>query len=432
MNRTFHSVRLDKQRCTGCTHCMRECPTEAIRVRKGKASIINERCIDCGECIRVCPYHAKRAVTDPFMIKDAFEYTIALPSPEFYGQFEDLDRIEPLLEGLKDLGFDAVYEVAYGADIVSALVKQEMDKNPNKPLICSVCPVIVRLIQTRFPGLIDHIVPVDPPAEVAAIMAKRDFAKKRGVKPSQVGAFFITPCSAKITNVRNPIGREKSAINGVFSILEIYGMLSKRQRNPDAVYEDGPRGTRHGVGWSIIGGVNSAIDCKNAVSVDGIRNVLAVLEELEDGNLSDVDFFEGWACDGGCVGGPLNFANGYVAQTRIRKLMESMDDAPLDCERLLLDLEDYDPHRDIPILEQVNKLDDDFTQALLKMERIDKITASLPGLDCGSCGSPTCRSLAEDVVQGQGSEMDCIFRLRATVGRYTREMQDMEDGRKRP
>ncbi len=80
----FHSVTLDKDKCQGCTNCIKRCPTEAIRVRGGKAKIIKERCIDCGECIRVCPYHAKLAVTDAFTLLNDYEYNIALPAPSLY------------------------------------------------------------------------------------------------------------------------------------------------------------------------------------------------------------------------------------------------------------------------------------------------------------------------------------------------------------
>ena len=59
-----HSVTLQSDLCMGCTHCIKRCPTEAIRVRNGKAVIKEERCIDCGECIRICPNHAKRAIHD--------------------------------------------------------------------------------------------------------------------------------------------------------------------------------------------------------------------------------------------------------------------------------------------------------------------------------------------------------------------------------
>ena len=41
--RVYHSVTLDRDRCMGCTNCIKRCPTEAIRVREGKALIISER-----------------------------------------------------------------------------------------------------------------------------------------------------------------------------------------------------------------------------------------------------------------------------------------------------------------------------------------------------------------------------------------------------
>lgn len=64
MDKFYHSVRLDAELCKGCINCIKRCPTEAIRVRGGKARINSKFCIDCGECIRVCPHHAKHAVYD--------------------------------------------------------------------------------------------------------------------------------------------------------------------------------------------------------------------------------------------------------------------------------------------------------------------------------------------------------------------------------
>ena len=87
METYFHSVRLDKDKCRGCTNCLKRCPTEAIRVRNGKAIIVKERCIDCGECIRVCPHHAKYANRDSLEQINNYKYKIALPAPALYGQF---------------------------------------------------------------------------------------------------------------------------------------------------------------------------------------------------------------------------------------------------------------------------------------------------------------------------------------------------------
>ena len=102
----FHSVTLDRDKCHGCINCVKRCPTEAIRVRGGKAKIIKERCIDCGECIRVCPHHAKQAIFDPLSVMDRFTYKIALPAPALYGQFNNLDDIDLILGALLLMGFD--------------------------------------------------------------------------------------------------------------------------------------------------------------------------------------------------------------------------------------------------------------------------------------------------------------------------------------
>ena len=122
-NRYYHSVTLDESKCMGCTNCLKRCPTEAIRIRGGRAHIIDELCIDCGECIRTCPYHAKVAVTNPLATINRFPYKIALPAPALYGQFKELASIGSVPRGLKRMGFDEVYEVARGADIVSCAVK---------------------------------------------------------------------------------------------------------------------------------------------------------------------------------------------------------------------------------------------------------------------------------------------------------------------
>ena len=168
----FHSVRLDAEKCKGCTNCIKRCPTGAIRVRQGKAYIISERCIDCGECIRICPHHAKYAEKYSFNEILDYKYRIALPAPTLYGQFNNLDDVDYVLNGLLRLGFDDVFEVSVGAELVSEATRLYMKRDDIvRPVISSACPAIVRLIRVRFPNLIPNVLEFNAPMEEAARLA---------------------------------------------------------------------------------------------------------------------------------------------------------------------------------------------------------------------------------------------------------------------
>jgi len=119
-----HSVSLDAAKCTGCTTCIRHCPTQAIRVRDRVAVINPDRCIDCGECIRVCPHKAKKANYSKLEKIKNKKWKIALPAPTLYGQFEELEDVDYVLNGLKGIGFDDVYEVSQAAELVSAYTRR--------------------------------------------------------------------------------------------------------------------------------------------------------------------------------------------------------------------------------------------------------------------------------------------------------------------
>lgn len=422
----FHSVRLDETRCKGCTICIKRCPTEAIRVRDGKARINLDRCIDCGECIRTCENHAKIAVTDSLADVHRFSYKIALPAPSLFGQFKGVS-VGRVIEGLRCLGFDEVAEVALGAEIVSVGIREYMKGNgKNRPLISSACPAIVRLIQARFPSLINHVVPITSPVQAAAKLVRSQKAEQLKLSGSDLGLFFITPCPAKTLSIHDPVA-EDSVVDGAISIQEVYGPL--KQILPQ-VSGRGFAGTATavGIGWARAGGENQAVGTENHLSVDGIHNVIQVLEEIEMERLSDVDYVEALACVGGCVGGPLVVENPYVSRVRIRKLVES-GSAEIPEETVKKALEMY--HSGRLFLDrsleprQVMRLDEDMATAIAKLEQLESTQALLPGLDCGSCGSPSCRALAEDIVQGHALETDCVFKLREQLSDLAQRLVDL-------
>ncbi len=421
MSELFHSVTLDRDKCKGCTNCIKRCPTEAIRVRNGKAKIIKERCIDCGECIRVCPHHAKKAITDSFDSIFKYKYKVALPAPTLYGQFRDIWDIDVILTGLKKIGFDDVFEVARAAEVVSLATMHFFEsENIKKPAISSACPAVVRLIRTKFPNLIENIVPIKSPMEVAARMVKRRIKKSMGLKDEEIGVFFITPCAAKATNTKVPMGMDQSYVDGVISMKEVYLKLAAIVGKIDDVEKLSIAGMS-GICWANSGGESSALRNEQTIGVDGIHNVIEVLEALEDDKLKDIDFVEALACTGGCVGGPLTVENNFVAKNRVQRIAElstnkSVVNSSDDIQEVDLSWTNELTHQ--PIM----KLDDDMVMAMKKMEALEKINNNLPGLDCGSCGAPTCHALAEDIVRGFAKQTDCIFMLREKINTLATEM----------
>ena len=408
----FHSVTLDESKCVGCTNCIKRCPTEAIRVRSGKAVIMSERCIDCGECIRICPHHAKRAKHDHLSMLEKFTYKIALPAPSLYGQFNNLDDQDYVLSGLKKLGFDDVMEVSGAAELVSEATRRLMDAGTlQRPVISSACPAVVRLIRVRFPDLCDHVLPLLSPMETAARIAKQQAIQKTGLPKEQIGCFFITPCPAKVTDIRMPIGIEKSEVDGAIAISEVFPLLSHRMDKLETVEPIGQSGLI-GVSWAGSGGESAALLNEKYLAADGIENVIRVLEELEDERIRELDFVELNACSGGCVGGVLCVENGYVAKARLQRLRKYL---PVSQNHLdggvPRDMEWTEPLEFAPVL----KLSQNLEEAMQMMEEIDVICEGLPGLDCGSCGAPSCRALAEDVVKGVARTSDCVFVMREQV-----------------
>lgn len=414
MDTYFHSVRLDKDKCRGCTNCIKRCPTQAIRVRNGKAVIIKERCIDCGECIRVCPHHAKYASRDVLSQIEDYKYKVALPAPALYGQFNNLDDINIILNALPSLGFDSVFEVSKAAELISEATRIYMQQNTHiRPLISSACPAVVRLIRVCFPELVDNIMPITAPVDEAGRLARIKAVQKTGLKPEEIGVFFITPCPAKVTAIKQPVGIPKSHVDGAIAINDIYPLLLKAMEKTEksdelkALHESGVIG----IGWATSGGEASGTLHDSALAADGIENCMKILEEVERGTLDTVDFIELNACQGGCVGGSLTSENPFIAKSRLMKLRKY---SPISCNHLsdkvlpqeLLCTSPVEPCDD------VMKLADNVTEAMARMNRMKELLKVFPGLDCGTCGAPSCRALAEDIVRGYTTEHDCVFRAR--------------------
>ena len=406
-----HSVLLDESRCTGCTTCIRHCPTEAIRIKNGRAVIQSGKCIDCGECIRHCSNNAKQAISDKLSDMDRFKWKIALPAPTLYGQFDNLDDVDYVLNGLLKIGFDDVYEVSKAAELVSAYTRLYLQtEGVKKPAISSACPVIMRLIALRFPSLEEHIIHMLPPMEIAAKLARqRALDKHPELSPEDIGVCFITPCPAKVSYVKNGFAGYTSAVDTVVSISDVYFLLIGEMNKNDKIESLSESG-KIGISWAKSGGEATAIFNEDYLAADGIENVIHVLDQVENGNIPPLEFIELNACPGGCVGGVLTMQNPFIARARLQSLRRYL---PISHNLLpggVNYIPDYFLFEDLPEYDSITRLGSNIAESMRMMADIQSLKSTLPGIDCGACGAPTCRAFAEDVIKKLACPEDCRLR----------------------
>ena len=176
-----------------------------------------------------------------------------------------------------------------------------------------------------------------------------------------------------------------------------------------------------GVSWAGTGGEASALFNDRYLAADGIDNVIDVLDQLENDKLSDVEFIELNACSGGCVGGTLTVENPFIAKARLQNLRRYL---PVTQNHPVHDFDKNADNGGVPdsimwsdkvSYLPVTLLDSNRASALRMMNEIEEYHQKLPHLDCGSCGAPNCRALAEDIVKGEAGENDCIIRMKEQI-----------------
>jgi Fe-S-cluster-containing hydrogenase component 2 len=174
-----HALTIREEVCYGCTHCIKVCPTEALRVKDGKAKLIANKCIDCGNCMNVCPVNAIIVEQDDFSNIFRYKARVALVPSVLIGQFPRDFRPRKIYSGILEQGFTHVYEAEHGSGILIEEINKYVEKNKDiRPVISSFCPSIVRLIQVRFPSLTEHIMQLKAPLDLAATAFKKELMER--------------------------------------------------------------------------------------------------------------------------------------------------------------------------------------------------------------------------------------------------------------
>jgi len=409
----YHALKVDAAKCIGCTHCMKSCPSEAIRVVNGLAVIDYDRCVDCGQCHRVCPSDAFFIVQDDLAMIKSFKYRVILFPSIMIGQFQEKYSETQIYEGLKRVGFTHIYEVEQPMQVLIDSMHEVLENNETaKPAISIYCPAIVRLIQGRYPSLTENLIHRKTPHNLAAHFAIKQLLLE-GAEREEIGLFYATPCIAKIASVKSPVGERESVVDGIINMNHLYNEVMKVI--PEKTDADNSKQrenlSREGILWSLPRGESRHFGSRS-MAVDGIHNVVRILEHVENEQLKGIDFLELRACDQSCAGGILLTGDRFMTTERLERRALRYPEAKdisdrtikVDKEklkrRLILDPITPKPH----FIYGTDRL-----KAIEKMNKSRHIVCFLPGIDCGACGAPNCHALAEDIVNHKAKMSDCIF-----------------------
>lgn len=418
----IHYVEFDDALCNGCVLCMKVCPTKAIRVKDGKAHLQGV-CIACVECVRVCPRGAIKAVIhEDFNLEDTRNYVVS-PSTVIYSQFGENVLPNDILLGLKRMGFRYVHDQSYTSEMFTFALEVHIKQTRRIagspfPLISPVCPVVVRLIAYRFPSLLKHILPLVTPREIVAREAKKRLSAKYAAQAEQIKVLYITPCPSKMISIREPVRQTRSYLDTTIGINRIYDVLYKNIQEIDedmVLHHSGGAG----LGWSMSGGeiYGSEMNC---LAISGLQETILYLEKIEMGLLQDIDYLELRTCSEGCLGGPFTVTDKYLAKHHLQKFIQTFGlKTRVKYDYIVKLYKEGWFHTDrqpapsgrVPSQRVIN-------QRIERLNRVDKILKSLPGKECGICGSPDCRTFAEDVVDRKARIEDCsLLQLHEKLGK---------------
>ena len=405
--------------CKKCYSCVRSCPTKAIEVHSGQADIIDASCISCGYCVNMCSQHAKRIHSSVPSVLEILKHSdaghrMAIVAPSFPAAFLDADP-GAIVSALRASGFDGVYEVAFGADLVSYEYYRRFhdlarDESPSCDfLISSPCPAIVGYVEKVHPELVPHLAGVMSPMEAMAQVLRSRVAPEAQI-------VFVGPCVAK----KEEAGRS-GLVNEVLTFQELLSLFDAQgvdYHDLEPSDFDPPRANL-GRLYPITGGLLKAASIDDDLLgspvyvVEGQERVSEILSVLSDrvkskspcvNKLFDLLFCEG------CIAGPV-IPNDLTFFERRRYIIQYMKNRPLqsDIEQWALDHSEY-LSIDLEKEFRPSELDDsmpsekEIRQVLSKTNKLSEADE----LNCRACGYNSCRDKAVAVIKGTAEVEMCL------------------------
>jgi len=303
------------QCAVGDRACEQVCPVAAISHDElGKVRIDHTTCLGDGHCVQACSFGAlaDKSTFVPLidLLRQRTHPVYASIAPAFAGQFGPDVTAGKLRSALLKLGFEEMVETALYADLITIKEAFEFDhyvKTETDFLITSCCcPVWIKLIENKFPQLLDHISPTVSPMVASARVIKTLHPEAKVV--------FIGPCVAKKSEAQLP--ELKGAVDFVLTFQELATIFEATEIDPAGQPdEENSQASWGGRVYGRSGGVSVAVETTLeklvpvraqsfvALKIDGIPDCQKALEAIHRGETS-ANFIEGMACKGGCVGGP--------------------------------------------------------------------------------------------------------------------------------
>lgn len=398
-----------RERCRMCYTCVRECPAKAIRVKDGQAEVLPDRCIVCGNCLRVCSQQAKQypdSVGDVEGLLAGDTKVVACLAPSFPAEFHEID--ETLLVGMiRQLGFDYVCEVSFGADLVARQYRRLVNAEDDRRFIATTCPAVVAYVERFYPQLVSSLLPVVSPMIATARAVRRIYGKDLGV-------VFIGPCIGK--KMEADSDHLKNDIDAVLTYGELRRMFREHGTEAEAVSGsdfDPPHGGLGGllpIGRGILQAADLPEDLKRGeiVAVEGHAHVREAIKEFAAGDLG-ARLLEALCCEGCIMGAGIESRLPlFNRRRRVREYVCRREERtdPEAWRAWMQRMEDLDLVRQFSV--------DDRRAPNPDEEEIREILAGMgkfgleDELNCGACGYETCREHAVAIHLGLAENAMCL------------------------
>lgn len=371
-------------KCVKCMHCLKTCPTEAITIKDERVLISADKCINCGECISACRHFGLTAKGSTLVDAKNYSKSICLVPSSIYCDCASEIEAKRLNAALEKLGFDELVYLSKYEGAIYEKVNECLKDKPNEFFISAFCPVINELIKKQYPMLLDNQIDFDYPFNLAA----KDVRKKYG---KEAGIFLLCECPSKLAFGKYPYGNMESEIDHCLSIVDLFPFINSYMSEDEADLKLCKSGIK-----SVATGLGQRFDAQ-ILSVNGMNKVRKALELSEFGLLKEVRYLSLSACFNGCIGGQFLWGNPFNGRINMHELLKCAHE---DTKKYSLD-------------EMTKESDDSLVQAKNMFEKLKRFNAinevfdHLPGFDCGACGYPSCRSMAEAIVNQKQNYQDC-------------------------